>query len=56
MPWKAPPAYDVILSKAVFQWVPGHETLFPALVANLAEGGRLAIQSCRTRWTSSRTA
>ncbi|AOB29652.1 trans-aconitate methyltransferase [Bordetella sp. H567] len=42
--WKAPSTYDVILSNAVFQWVPGHETLFPALVANLAEGGSLAIQ------------
>lgn len=42
--WKAPSRYDVILSNAVFQWVPGHETLFPALVENLAEGGSLAIQ------------
>nr|WP_254926013.1 trans-aconitate 2-methyltransferase [Bordetella genomosp. 11] len=42
--WKAPTAYDVILSNAVFQWVPGHETVFPALVAKLAQGGSLAIQ------------
>jgi trans-aconitate 2-methyltransferase len=42
--WPAEGPFDVILSNAVFQWVPGHETLFPALIAKLAEGGSLAIQ------------
>lgn len=42
--WQTSTAYDVILSNAVFQWAPGHETLFPALAAKLAEGGSLAIQ------------
>ncbi|ARP84992.1 trans-aconitate 2-methyltransferase [Bordetella genomosp. 9] len=42
--WQAPGPYDVILSNAVFQWVPGHETLFPALAGKLAEGGSVAIQ------------
>lgn len=42
--WPAPGPYDVILSNAVFQWVPGHGTLFPALAGKLAEGGSLAIQ------------
>jgi trans-aconitate 2-methyltransferase len=42
--WPATGPYDVILSNAVFQWVPGHETIFPALIAKLSEGGSLAIQ------------
>jgi trans-aconitate 2-methyltransferase len=42
--WQTPVSFDVILSNAVFQWVPGHETIFPALVSKLAEGGSLAIQ------------
>jgi trans-aconitate 2-methyltransferase len=42
--WPAPGPFDVILSNAVFQWVPGHETLFPALADKLSEGGSLAIQ------------
>jgi trans-aconitate 2-methyltransferase len=42
--WTAPGPFDVILSNAVFQWVPGHETILPALISKLAEGGSLAIQ------------
>ena len=37
--------YDVILANAVIQWIPGHESLLPALVANLAPGGALAVQT-----------
>jgi len=36
--------FDVILSNAVFQWVPAHETLFPRFVSRLNAGGSLAIQ------------
>ncbi|BAN25673.1 trans-aconitate 2-methyltransferase [Caballeronia insecticola] len=42
--WNAPGPYDLILANAALQWVPDHETLFPALVAKLAPGGRLAVQ------------
>ncbi len=36
--------FDVILANAVLQWIPGHETLFPALIAKLGPGGALAVQ------------
>jgi trans-aconitate 2-methyltransferase len=42
--WSDPGPFDVILSNAVMQWVPGHETLFPRLVEKLSAGGSLAIQ------------
>src|SRR5262245_60762448 len=43
--WSATPAaYDVILANAVLQWVPDHDTLFPALIAKLGQGGTLAVQ------------
>ncbi len=35
---------DLILANAVFQWVPRHAQLFPALVAMLPPGGCLAVQ------------
>jgi trans-aconitate 2-methyltransferase len=42
--WGDPGPFDVILANAVLQWVPGHETLLPGLVAKLAAGGSLAVQ------------
>lgn len=36
--------WDVIFSNACLHWVPGHETLIPALFALLAPGGVLAVQ------------
>ncbi|MFD1882077.1 methyltransferase domain-containing protein [Paracoccus pacificus] len=42
--WTAPAPVDLILSNAVLQWVPDHETLFPHLLNQLAPGGRLAVQ------------
>jgi trans-aconitate 2-methyltransferase len=42
--WSDQGPFDVILSNAVFQWVPGHETLFPRFASRLAPGGSLAIQ------------
>jgi len=37
-------APDVIFANAALQWVPGHATLLPALLARLAPGGSLAVQ------------
>jgi trans-aconitate 2-methyltransferase len=42
--WRDPGPFDVILANALLQWVPGHATLLPALIARLAPGGALAIQ------------
>jgi trans-aconitate 2-methyltransferase len=42
--WQPPQPYDVILSNAVLQWLPRHETLMPSLMARLAPGGSLAVQ------------
>jgi trans-aconitate 2-methyltransferase len=42
--WNEPGPFDVILSNAVMQWVPGHDTLFPRLAGKLSAGGSLAIQ------------
>ncbi len=37
--------FDVLLANAVIQWIPDHETLLPALIARLAAGGSLAVQT-----------
>ncbi len=42
--WAPAEQYDVILSNAVLQWVPNHETLMPSLLGRLAPGGSLAVQ------------
>jgi len=42
--WADPGPFDLILSNAVMQWVPGHDTLFPRLAEKLSSGGSLAIQ------------
>lgn len=42
--WHDSGPYDVILANAVFQWVPDHASLFPALISKLAAGGALAVQ------------
>ncbi len=42
--WDDPGPFDVILANAALQWVPDHETLFPALLRRLAPRGRLAVQ------------
>ena len=41
--WSEGP-FDLIFSNAVFQWVEGHETLFPRFLKRLTPGGSLAIQ------------
>ncbi|WP_405657396.1 trans-aconitate 2-methyltransferase [Streptomyces sp. RK9] len=40
----APGTYDLILSNATLQWVPGHTERFPDWVAALRPGGVLAVQ------------
>jgi trans-aconitate 2-methyltransferase len=42
--WRPNEPLDVILANAVLQWIPDHETLFPALIAKLKPGGALAVQ------------
>ena len=42
--WRPKAPLDVILANAVLQWIPDHETLFPALIAKLKPGGALAVQ------------
>ena len=42
--WRDSGPYQVILANAVFQWVPDHAALFPALIGKLASGGALAVQ------------
>jgi trans-aconitate 2-methyltransferase len=38
------PPVDVLVANAVYQWVPGHLELLPALVAHVAPGGWFAFQ------------
>ncbi len=42
--WSDEGPFDIILSNAVFQWIEGHETLFPRFLKRLTPGGCLAIQ------------
>ena len=42
--WRAEAPVDLLFANAVLQWLPDHERLLPALVAQLAPGGVLAIQ------------
>jgi trans-aconitate 2-methyltransferase len=42
--WRGRVPFDLILANAALQWVPNHESLLPALVAQLAPGGSLAVQ------------
>lgn len=42
--WRSPVPLDVSFANAVFQWIPDHATVFPALFAQLAPGGVLAVQ------------
>lgn len=42
--WAPPEPYDLILSNATFQWVPGHADSFAAWIHALAPGGTFAFQ------------
>jgi trans-aconitate 2-methyltransferase len=46
--WSPSERYDVVYSNAALQWVPGHATLLPRLVAAVAPDGVLAVQMPRT--------
>ncbi|WP_342358549.1 trans-aconitate 2-methyltransferase [Terrarubrum flagellatum] len=43
--WSAKEPLDVIFANAALQWVPDHVSLYPRLVAQLAPGGSLAVQT-----------
>lgn len=43
--WQAPTPMDIILANASLQWLPDHASLYPRLVAQLREGGCLAVQT-----------
>lgn len=45
--WRADGPADLIYSNAALHWLPDHERLFPALLAQLAPGGVLAVQMPR---------
>lgn len=42
--WQADEPAHLIFSNAAYQWLDGHERLFPALLGSLKPGGRLALQ------------
>ncbi|WP_055490289.1 trans-aconitate 2-methyltransferase [Streptomyces sp. TP-A0356] len=42
--WVPTEPYDLIISNATLQWVPGHADRFPDWIADLAPGGTLAFQ------------
>ncbi|MGK5531757.1 trans-aconitate 2-methyltransferase [Streptomyces sp. URMC 129] len=42
--WRPAEPFDLIVSNAALQWVPGHADRFPAWVAGLVPGGVLAFQ------------
>lgn len=45
--WRAERPADVVYSNAALHWLPDHARLFPALLAQLAPGGVLAVQMPR---------
>ena len=42
--WRPPVTVDLLFANAVFQWVPNHADLLPALFSCLNAGGALALQ------------
>ena len=52
--WSDPGPFDVILSNAVMQWVPGHDVLFPRLVSRSSAPAAASRSRCRTMPTSRR--
>lgn len=51
--WKPERPADVVFSNAALQWLDGHEALFPALVAQLAPRGVLAVQMPHNHYAAS---
>lgn len=54
--WRADAPVDVLYSNAALQWVDGHESLFPRLLAQLAPEGWLAVQMPRNHGAPSHQA
>ncbi len=54
--WSAPQPADLIYSNAALHWLPDHRDLFPALMAQLAPRGVLAVQMPRNFLAPSHTA
>ena len=42
--YRASEPVDLVFANAVFHWLPAHTTLFPALIAQVRQGGVLAVQ------------
>lgn len=42
--WHAAAPYDLVFSNATLQWLRDHRGLFPRLLAQVADGGALAVQ------------
>ena len=53
--WRAHKPADLIFSNAALHWLPDHEQLFPALIAQLAPSGVLAVQMPRNFHAPSHT-
>ncbi len=53
--WRPPVPADVLYSNAVLHWLDDHASLFPRLIAGLAEGGTLAVQMPRNHDAPSHT-
>jgi len=53
--WQASEPADLIYSNAALHWLPDHRRLFPALLAQLATGGVLAVQMPRNFGAPSHT-
>ena len=53
--WKAEKPVDLIYSNAALHWLPGHNALFPHLMAQLGPGGMLAVQMPRNHGAPSHT-
>ena len=54
--WEADKPADLIYSNAALHWLPGHERVFPQLLAQLAPAGVLAVQMPRNFEAPSHTA
>jgi trans-aconitate 2-methyltransferase len=54
--WRPERPFDVIYSNAALQWVDGHQSLLPQLMAQLAPEGWLAVQMPRNHGAASHQA
>ncbi|MFI4987427.1 MAG: methyltransferase domain-containing protein [Alphaproteobacteria bacterium] len=54
--WRADAPVDLVFSNAALQWLDGHETLYPRLLAEVAPGGVLAVQVPRNDGSPSHVA